>query len=259
VQQSKRKMELFSRCTVSHLGGCRVWVEPVTSGMRPMLHGDRWLHRACRMAKRMKGGLFQFLVAQLAGSAPLSSGAAAQHTEQIRSQQVPPLLYRAYGSQMGISRAVLRERDKAFYERLLLWLITPHDDMAKVGFLGMWRAYTTKEKAILIELAWMAIFRAERFIRVDVCSECLAIAAALPRPPDAVGASCTADYFTGAPRVEQCNVTGDGWGGRPPCGEHCGRLNMRCPMTKNDDEVAPPVAREDRRSSWRARSIRHAT
>ena len=42
------------RCKVSHVRGCRVWVEPVTSGLRPMLHGDRWLHRACRMAKRMK-------------------------------------------------------------------------------------------------------------------------------------------------------------------------------------------------------------
>ena len=43
VQQAKRKLELFTECTVSHLGGCRVWVEPVTSGLRPMLHGDRWL------------------------------------------------------------------------------------------------------------------------------------------------------------------------------------------------------------------------
>ena len=45
--------------------------------------------------------------------------------------------------------------------------------------------------------------QAERFVRLDVCSECFEIAAALPRPPDAVGASCTADYFTGAPRVER--------------------------------------------------------
>ena len=27
------------------------------------------------------------------------------------------------------------------------------------------------------------------------------------------GASCSADYFTGAPRDELCNATGDGWGG----------------------------------------------
>ena len=50
VQQAKRKMPLFSECKASYLGGCRVWVEPVTAGLRPMLHGDRWLHRACRMA-----------------------------------------------------------------------------------------------------------------------------------------------------------------------------------------------------------------
>jgi len=58
VQQGKRKMDIFSRCTASNVGGCRVYVAPVTAGLRPMLHGDRWLHRACRMAKRMKGGLY---------------------------------------------------------------------------------------------------------------------------------------------------------------------------------------------------------
>ena len=41
VQQAKRENELFTRCTVSNLGGCRVWIEPITAGMRPMLHGDR--------------------------------------------------------------------------------------------------------------------------------------------------------------------------------------------------------------------------
>ena len=51
VQQAKRKMPLFSECQSSFLGGCRVWVEPVTAGLRPMLHGDRWLHRgACACA-----------------------------------------------------------------------------------------------------------------------------------------------------------------------------------------------------------------
>jgi hypothetical protein len=40
VQQAKRKMPLFSECQSSFLGGCRVWVEPVTAGLRPMLHGD---------------------------------------------------------------------------------------------------------------------------------------------------------------------------------------------------------------------------
>jgi len=42
VQQAKRKMPLFSECQASYLGGCRVWVEPVTAGLRPMLHGNRW-------------------------------------------------------------------------------------------------------------------------------------------------------------------------------------------------------------------------
>ena len=59
----------------------------------------------------------------------------------------------------------------------------------------------------------------------------------LPKPPDATGPSCTADYFTGAPRVENCNASGDGWGGRPPCGDHCGRLNVACETTANDYEL----------------------
>ena len=50
-----------------------MWVEPVTSGLRPMLHGDRWLHRACRMAKRMKGALNGFLLSQLAADPGLAS------------------------------------------------------------------------------------------------------------------------------------------------------------------------------------------
>ena len=56
---------------------------------------------------------------------------------------------------------------------------------------------------------------------------------ALPRIDGAHpgGPRCDRDYFTGAPRVEACNVTGDGWGGPPSK-----RLKMRCPITKNDDE-----------------------
>ena len=58
------------------------------------------------------------------------------------------------------------------------------------------------------------------------------VARALPTDSDAVGPSCDADYFTGAPRVEACNATGDGWGGPPSQ-----RLKMRCPVTKNDFEM----------------------
>jgi len=80
-----------------------------------------------------------------------------------------------------------------------------------------------------------SLFRAERFVSVDVCESCLPVAASLPRPADAYtgGPRCDRDYFTGAPRVEACNVTGDGWGGPPSK-----RLKMRCPVTKNDDEAA---------------------
>lgn len=102
----------------------------------------------------------------------------------------------------------------------------------------MWRAYTTKEKAILLELIWMSLLHAERFVKTDVCAECVEIAAELPVPSDAVGPSCSKDFFTGAPRVEACNVTGDGWGGKQPCQPpHCGRLHYECPITKNDHEI----------------------
>ncbi|KAL1525494.1 hypothetical protein AB1Y20_020350 [Prymnesium parvum] len=241
VQQAKRKMALFSNCAASNLGGCRVWVEPVTSGLRPMLHGDRWLHRACRMAKRMKSGLYQFLYTQLASEHNLTVGPAAVHTGLMRSVRVPPHLYRAYGAQFAVQRWVLRERPSHFYARLLRWLVTHYDDMARAGFLNMWRAYTTKEKAILMELMWMSLLRAERFVKPGLCATCLGSAKALPVPFDAVGPSCSHDYFTGAPRVEDCNVTGDGWGGKQPCSApYCGRLHYECPITKNDHEVSQP-------------------
>ena len=188
VQQAKRKMELFSRCQAAYLGGCRVWIEPVTAALRPMLHGDRWLHRACRMAKRFKGALYQFLYSQLAADdVQKTIGAAEVHRELIARQTVPSPLYRAYGAQFAATRSVLHGRLPSFYSRLLLWLTTPHDDMGRAGFLPVWRAYTTKEKAILIELMWMSLLRAERFVTTDLCNECLPIAASLPRPPDAKG------------------------------------------------------------------------
>ena len=110
VQQAKRKMELFSTCRASFLGGCRVWIEPVTAGLKPMLHGDRWLHRACRMAKRFKGSLWQFLYSQLGSDDPAeATGPAAVHRALIERQTVPARLYRAYGAQFGAARHVLRE------------------------------------------------------------------------------------------------------------------------------------------------------
>jgi len=170
---------------------------------------------------------------QLAGDVRESTGPAAVHRALVQRQQVPTRLYRAYGAQFSATREVLHERSSAFYARLLLWLTTPHDDMGRAGFLPVWRAYTTKEKAILIELMWMSLLHAERYVAKDVCAECLSVAASLPRPNDARGgASCDRDYFTAAPRVEACNVTGDGWGGPPRS-----RLKAFCPFTKNDDEA----------------------
>ena len=257
VQQAKRKMPLFQRCHASYLGGCRVWIEPVTTGLRPMLHGDRWLHRACRMAKRMKGGMYQFLYTQLTAPPNVSVGSAAAHTGVMRDLKVPPTLYRAYGAQFAAQRDVLREHGVGFYSRLLKWLTTYHDDMARAGFLNMWRAYTTKEKAILLELIWMSLFRAERFIKADVCTACLTEAAAIPVPSDAVGPSCANDYFTGGPRTEKCNVTGDGWGGKQPCeAPYCGRLHMECPITKNDFELSKPPSGID--GVWVARERKRA-
>ena len=41
-----------------------------------------------------------------------------------------------YHSQFAASRAVLLQRPRAYYERLLLWLITPHDSMHTKGDLA---------------------------------------------------------------------------------------------------------------------------
>jgi len=229
VQKRKTEMPIFSGCTTSHLGACRVYIEPVTTGMRPMLHGDRWLMSACRVAKRFKGNLFQFLFSQLAGDPDLATGRAEQHTRLITSTHVPPRLYRAYGAQFGATRAELRRRPLLFYSRLLAWLTTHNDQMHKAGFLNMWRGYTAKERAIMLEIIWMALLGAERHVAADVCAVCLRFAQTLPKPPRAVGASCSADYFDGAPRVEACNVTGDGWGGPK-------RLGAKCLVTRNEGE-----------------------
>lgn len=45
VQQGKVRNPVFG-CNASFVRGCRVWVDPVNSGFRPLLHGDRWLVRA---------------------------------------------------------------------------------------------------------------------------------------------------------------------------------------------------------------------
>lgn len=126
-------MPLFTKCSVSALGGCRVWVEPVTAGLRPMLHGDRWLHRACRMAKRMKGGLYRFLFSQLTDPPRLSVGSASLHTGAMQQLSIPSTLYRAYGAQFAAESWVLRERPRSFYMRLRTWLVTHYDDMGKAG------------------------------------------------------------------------------------------------------------------------------
>ena len=41
-----------------------------------------------------------------------------------------------YPSQFAATRAVLQQRPRAYYERLLLWLITPHDSMHTKGDLA---------------------------------------------------------------------------------------------------------------------------
>ena len=41
-----------------------------------------------------------------------------------------------YPSQFAATRAVLLQRPRAYYERLLLWLITPHDSMHTKGDLA---------------------------------------------------------------------------------------------------------------------------
>ena len=123
----------------------------------------------CRLAKRFKGSLFQFLYAQLGVDDPkLTVSPGDVHRALIQQQSVPNPLYRAYGAQFGAARGALLARPRSFYERLLKWLVTPNDDMARAGFLAVWRAYTTKEKAILLELIWMSLLGAERHVARDL-------------------------------------------------------------------------------------------
>ena len=85
--------------------------------------------------------------------------------------------------------------------------------MGKAGFLPVWRAYIGEGD--LLELIWMSLFRAERFVAPDDARR----ACNRREPPRhrrySGGRRCDRDYFTGAPRVEACSVTGDGWGGPP--------------------------------------------
>ena len=201
----------------------------MTAGYRPMLHGDRWLHMANRMSKRFKGNLFQFLQSQFAGDPEKARGGAKDHIPLMLNTTLPKRLYRSYGAQFAIDRDELLRKPLSFYERLHVFVTTRSTDLHKNGWLAIWRSQTSKEKAMLLEIAWMGMFEAERYVKVDVCKECLAVAKELPKDEQAIGASCTADFYQGAPRDEVCRIVGSGSGGSPR-----GRLHAQCPVTRND-------------------------
>ena len=84
---------------------------------------------------------------------------------------------------------------------------------------------------MLLEISWMGLLQAERFIRKDICAACLTSARKFKLEKGAIGPSCDADYTFGAPRVEVCNITGSG-----RASSAAKRINVNCPVTKNDHE-----------------------
>lgn len=278
VQGGKKGQPLFGECRAAWLGGCRVWVEPVGPSFLPLLHGDAYA-RSLRPHKRMAAMLYAYLMVELGGGEPNGDGAAANATpaayeRALRAVPTPPRLYRTYGAQFGATRAVLTERPRAFYGRLLRWLSAPswfEAEVRRAGLTGNWCGASYKDKAVLLEYAWFSLLRAERFVRRDVCADCLPLARRLSAVRRGqAGPSCAADFLLGAPRAgERCVLSGDVrcngqcrpwdkrltaaqlYGSRPHCDD--GELTAMCETTMNEYERN---ATTGRRAVWTAAKVR---
>lgn len=227
VQQKKRARPVF-RCNVSFVAGCRVWIEPVSAGFRPLLHGDDYM-TAFSISKKMKGRLLPFALAQLQPALLRTDADRRQSSwrrfnrsrfgEEIEAVRLPARMYRTYGSQFAASRQALRALPVHFYERTQRWLQTPPEQMASSGFDYYWHCFPPKHKAILLELAWMSLLSAERYVRFDVCKVCSEWEAKRGRNASA----CEAEYASGAPLVDRCVVEAHH--------DWCGP-SMQCDMTR---------------------------
>ena len=276
VQGSKRKGKLFQRCKASDVAGCRVWLEPMTTGFTPLLHADAYAHKKLLAHKLLKGWMYQFLMTQLGADNARAWANPKLYSRVLRDYPVPKQLYRAYGAQWAAHAALLHERPREWYARLKNWLTltgfsgrgkearatSNHShssaaDILRGGFAGFWCRFSSKDKAIILEYSYFALLRGERFVRTDVCAACLPLARNAS-VADAAGthdhdATCTAGFLDGAPRVERCEMSGDVRcddicyadpqpGGTAHC-SHGGELYASwCEVTRNDREpftIAP--------------------
>ena len=218
VQQKKTKYALFM-CNASFVGHCRVWVEPVSSGFRPMLHGDRWLDSQFRPAKYWKGMLAQWALVQLlapllradhARGPPARVFNATRHSVELSAATAflpPDNLYRTYGAQFAVESDQLRRLTHDVYRHMLCWLLS--ESQFDCGLEWSMRQTSHRERALLLELTWMTWLRGDRFIRRQICQHCRAALALHEAPvkPPASGPTCNASYFHGAPLLERCALS----------------------------------------------------
>lgn len=241
VQQKKRRNELFE-CNASYVNGCRVWVEPVSSGFRPLLHSDRYVAGSFPPAKPWKAMLAQWAILQLFGplvGATSSTDTSEQRPQEPKSRELqeadarsgrklarrrrlsmrrrlslklarqlslatahmpPQLLYRTYGSQFAASRSELQRVPMHVWRHMLCWL-TSKADFACGFEWSLKYAGQHRVRGMLLELAWMTLLRADRFIAKDLCARCCPLAT---RTTERRAPACNATYFLGAPIREQC-------------------------------------------------------
>ena len=90
-------------------------------------------------------------------------------TTADRETTAPPVLYRAYGAQIGASREALLALPRSVYEHILRRV---HADRSSPElFFGL--SFVTRQKGLLLELAWMTLWRAHEYLQQpgepDVC------------------------------------------------------------------------------------------
>eukprot|EP00966_Prymnesium_polylepis_P184113 4267159-Prymnesium_polylepis.1 len=106
--------------------------------------------------------------------------------------------------------------------------------MHSVGFDYFWHCASDDVKGLILEFGWMALLRADRYVRPHLCEACLG----RTKPPAAgkryVGATCRSDYALGAPlSAEKCWFR---------YRDYCGPM-LACEVTKNDNVDVKPSER----------------
>ena len=263
VQNKKRRLKHFM-CNASFVGSCRVWIDPVSSGYRPLLHGDRYLAGTFSPAKHWKGILAPWAMALLLGpyltpDVPATQlgnrkwlaarlAAAARFIAGDDASRAPPVLYRSYGAQFAASRTTLRALPTSVYAHILRWV---HADAAEEGPHGQLsmgfkfeKSTMSRQKGLLLEVAWMTLLRASEHLRdADVCGACRPMAPTLKNRSRAkAGATCASTWYLGAPLFERCNISR----ATGPCGPHA-----HCPHTVNENADTPPDFEREGVHTWK--------